>query len=347
MSRFAWPSRAVVALMIGLVAWGIVSGAPERQVEPVGERGADLILYEAITEKMANGSGYYAAVATEQSPRGYPTRPVMTVREPTLAWLVDAAGGPWGAYGVLLAIVGAAAVTMLIRLRETASSLPAWVVAGLLGSLSLVLMAAPALVHVHEIWAGVLIVLSVGVRSGRRWTASVGVGLAAALIRELAVPYLVVMLVLAYRDRRRDEAIAWGAALAAWGIFYGVHALRVLDLVPAGASASPGWLAAEGWPLFVEMIRAGSVLVLLPFWVAAVTVPLALLGWWTRRTAYSTRVAMTLTGYAVAFTIVGRADTTYWGFLLAALVLPGIAMVPRVLGPKEICRDPKDSSVSA
>lgn len=347
MSRFVWPSRAIIALLIGLLLWGITAGPPGSGGQRDGPADSDLRLYAAIGQQVENGVGYYAAVADQQDKLGYPTRPIMTVREPTLAWLVQTVGGADSAQLLLLGLVTLTSVMMAIRLRTVTSSVASWAAAGLLSTLSLLLMAWSDLVLLHEVWAGVLITLSLALRTRRRWTTSVVMGLAAALIRELAVPYLFVMLVLAWRDRRRREAIAWALAIAAWGIFYGVHALRVLDLVPAGDSASPGWLAVEGWPLFVEMIRSRSMLVLLPFWVAAVIVPFALLGWWTMRSAYSTRVALTLTGYAVAFMIVGRADTTYWGFLLAALVLPGIAMVPRVLGPEKVPQDPDDPLINA
>lgn len=342
MSRFAWSSRAVVALMIGLVVWGIAAGAPETSGRRHGPADADLRLYAAIGQQMGQGTGYYAAVAEHQSRLGYPTRPVMTVREPTLAWVVDTVGGPDAARVLLLGLAIVTSVVMVVRLRSVMSSFASWAAAGTLSTLSLLLMAWTDLVLLHEVWAGVLIAWSIALRTRRRWLASVVAGLAAALIRELAVPYLLVMLFLAWRDHRRREAVAWGLAIVAWAIFYGVHIWRVLDLVPAGGSASPGWLAAEGWPLFVEMIRSRSMLVLLPFWVSAAVVPLALLGWWTCKSAYAVRVALTLTVYAVAFMVVGRADTTYWGFLLAALVLPGIAMVPRVLGPMVESRDPEN-----
>lgn len=323
---------SLVALVTGLIVWALMAGAPERYVDPDAERGADLVLYEAINEQMAGGVSYYAAVAAEQAQQGYPTRPVMTVREPALAWLIDVVGGPAAARGVLLALLLLAALALLARLRAVTSSRVSWGVAGLLGALSLLLMTGPDLVYVHEIWAGALIVLSVSLRTNRRWVASVLVGLAATLIRELAVPYLAVMLVMAWRDGRRREAAGWAVACIGWAGFYGLHALRVMDLVPASALGSPGWLAFEGWPLFVEMIRSTSFLVLLPFWVAAVAVPLALLGWWSAGTRFGICVALMVTGYAAAFMVIGRADTVYWGFMLTALVLPGLAMVPRVLG---------------
>lgn len=102
--------------------------------------------------------------------------------------------------------------------------------------------------------------------------------------------------------------------------------------------------------LFVEMIRSRSPLLFFPFWVAALVVPLALLGWWGCRTSFGRRVALTGAGYAVAFSVVGRIDTSYWGFLLTVLVIPGISLAPsaiKVLGRELRGRDPVGTSRSS
>ncbi|WP_396043867.1 hypothetical protein [Aeromicrobium sp. UC242_57] len=332
-------------MVAGLVLWGLLAGAPSGEGASDGPADADLRLYSAISDRMASGTGYYAAVAAEQARLGYPTRPVVTVREPTLAWLIDGVGGPAVTRWLLVALATVAAAVTMIRLRAMTSSLTVWGCASVLAALSFALMASADLIWVHEIWAGMLIALSVGLRTRSSWGTSVAIGLAAALVRELAAPYLVVMLVLAWRDRRRREAAGWAIALTVWAAFYALHALRVADLVPASAQSSPGWIDMDGWPLFVEMIHSRSLLVLLPFWVSAVLVPLALLGWWSCRSGYALRVAWLLSAYALAFSVVGRADTTYWGFLVAALVLPGLAMVPKVPGRLAQNRDPGRRSV--
>lgn len=336
----------MLALVVLLVCWGVVAGGPPQQTFEPGQRDADLQLYGAITDRMGDGDSYYTAVGIEQVDRGYPTRPAMTVREPTLAWLIAGVGGEGAARVVLATLLVAAGISMAARLRTSVPALLPSLVASVLSILTLLVMAIPKAVNFHEVWAGALIVLSLGLHTRRRWVLSVVLALLAAMIREHAVPYLLVMLVLAWREGCRKETVAWAAAVLAWAAFYGLHVARVVELVPLSPRVSPGWLAGEGWPLFVEMIRSRSPLVLFPFWIAAVLVPLALLGWWVCRTAYGRRVALTVTGYACAFSIVGRIDTTYWGFLLTVLVIPGAALAPsaiKVLGQEVRGRDPEGS----
>jgi hypothetical protein len=62
--------------------------------------------------------------------------------------------------------------------------------------------------------------------------------------------------------------------------------------------------------------------------VAAVLVPLALLGWASRTGSLATRVTVVLATFAGAFGIAARNDNAYWGLLVAALFVIGLAFVP-------------------
>ncbi|MCE3544266.1 hypothetical protein LXJ56_29245, partial [Escherichia coli] len=66
----------------------------------------------------------------------------------------------------------------------------------------------------HEIWAGLLIALSLGVWKPGRWLPAVAFGLAAALIRETAGLYLLLMGGIALVERRPREAAGWAVAAA-------------------------------------------------------------------------------------------------------------------------------------
>src|SRR5690606_27602468 len=58
--------------------------ANEEELESGSRR--DFDLYQAINERIAAGEGYYDAALDEQRARGFPTKPFVTVRPPTLAW---------------------------------------------------------------------------------------------------------------------------------------------------------------------------------------------------------------------------------------------------------------------
>ncbi|MDX6276559.1 MAG: hypothetical protein QOJ72_687, partial [Nocardioidaceae bacterium] len=84
-------------------------------------------------------------------------------------------------------------------------------------------------------------------------------------------------------------------------------------------------VALGGWPFVVDAVRASSVLALLPFWVAAVLVPVALLGWVSRTGPLFETVSAFLLVYSLVFCVVGRPDNAYWGAFLGILLVPGVA----------------------
>ena len=83
---------------------------------------------------------------------------------------------------------------------------------------------APQAPYLHEVWAGLLISLSLALRRPERFGLAVAAGLAAVLIRELAAPYLVVMAVTALAGRHWREAAAWALALLLFAAALAFHA---------------------------------------------------------------------------------------------------------------------------
>jgi hypothetical protein len=152
--------------------------------------------------------------------------------------------------------------------------------------------------------------------------------LAAVLVRELALPFLVVMACCAWRDGNRREVWSWIAAIAAFAIAFAIHRSLVLAQAGSGDVASQGWLRFGGWQNVLAFVRESSFLGFLPRWVVATTIPLALLGWWSRRTPFTDRVTMVSCAYVLAFMVIGRPENFYWGYLVALLLVPGIALAP-------------------
>jgi hypothetical protein len=272
---------------------------------------------------MNDGVGYYDTVAKEQPARGYPTSPAMTVREPTLAWVTSLLGDRVmiGILWLLAAVAAGLSVWVYERTERTRRS---WVSTTAVAALSVAIFAFPGGVHVHEVWVSLLIYIGLIVR-GVGWTkASMALLLVAALIRELVAPVMLVMLVVAYVSRRRREAWGWAGCVAVFWVFYAVHIVRVHDMAVGPSVHSPSWVAVGGWPFVVDAVRASSLLALVPFWVAAILVPIGLLGWVSRSGRLFDAVAAFLVSYAVLFCVVGRPNNGYWGSFVGVLLLPGI-----------------------
>ena len=135
------------------------------------------------------------------------------------------------------------------------------------------------LVDVGELWAGLLIALSLALRREGQWIEAVAAGLLAALIRETAALYLIIMAVTAWRDHQRREAFGWGAALAILVVALIAHAFAVARVVGPLDPASPGWSGMLGIGFFINAISVSTALSLAPVWLAAVLAGLSLFGW--------------------------------------------------------------------
>jgi hypothetical protein len=308
---------------------------------------SDTVLYERVIGRVHRGEPYYPVAAEEQRAGGYPMRPFIVVRPPLLAVAMAALPNEgvrqlalWGlvlvtfcAWGWRLVEMGAGRLSLTLELL-------------LLGS-GASLAVGPTAYAFHEIWAGLLMALSMAVRRPDRWMASVLIGLLAALTRELAAAYLLAMAVLAWRDGCRKETVGWIAALAAVAGVLAVHAAAVNAQLVPGDSASQGWVRIGGWPFVLSAIHWNALLIIAPQWAAALVAPLALLGLAAWRGPFGERVALTVFGYVAAFVFVGRPENNYWGFLIAPLWPLGLLLAPRMLLALGRNLRPRDVRVTA
>jgi hypothetical protein len=311
----AW---TVVAGLVGLVLLGVIGGAA-RFAPGGGPPANDRTLYLRVIDEVHRGEGYYPAAVRDQRQGGYPLRPSVTVRLPTLA-VAMAALSDGGARRLSIECLAVATVLAwawrLRRLMDRPISFSAAIF--LLGASTV-----PAFVSygytLHELWSGELIALSLALYRRQRWFVSFAIGLAAVSVRELAVPYLAVMAVLAWREDRRGEALAWVLGGVACLAALAIHTALVRALVRPDDVISPGWLALGGWKFLLTALKWNGVLFTAPDWAPALLAPLALLGLLADRGPLADRLAFIVLGYGGAFMIFGRPDNAYWGMMIAPL----------------------------
>jgi hypothetical protein len=327
MTRFAtwpaWRARLLLALVVAFVVLG--SGRYQRPAVVYPVRHRDVNLYQDIAARVRSGEGYYAAALTEHRAHDAPTNPALAFREPTLAWII-AALGPATTRVVL---IGAAAIIGALFWWALGLETTIWTLlaAALLQLTALVLVVAPAIFYMHEIWASLLIVLSLALyRMGLTWSAIVAAFLACT-IRELAVPFLLAMGAFALLERRYREFAGWTGALVAFCALYAIHVSLTAHALTAQDTVSPGWVKFGGIPFAVETLRVNTALLFLPRWVAAICGALTLIGLAGARDPWLNRIGLVVGGYLVAFMIVGRPANYYWGMLIAPLVPVGLAFV--------------------
>lgn len=337
----------VICTMLALILWGLLTGSrvPETARSDDPDR-TDAGLYGAIIDRMNDGAGYYSAVAIEQPARGYPTSPSMNIREPTLAWAVSLVGEP-AMVAVLWALTIAALGLSIWVYGQTEQSRMSWIGACAASAAAIGIFAAPGGVNVHEVWLSLLICLGFLAR-GVGWShVSMVLLLVASLVRELVAPVLLVLVAVSWTSGRKKEAAGWLGCLGLFAIFYVVHLVRVGETVTGPSLESPSWVALGGWPFMVDAVRSSSIFTVFPFWVAAVLVPIGLLGWVSRKGHLFNAVSAYLLAYAALFCVVGRSNNGYWGTFIGILILPGVVFGLGALRTLVSRRSDSDLSVSS
>ena len=337
-TRFAGlPRRTAIAVLatvsILILAALLALAAPLSVASPApggGSAVTDLQLYGAIVEAMHHGERYYPAAADALRAGGYPLQPFVAVRLPTLA-AVLAAVPPALIAPMLWSLVLAVLLAWGRRLAPAFPKKPGQAVAAVLMLGGTVAFWRAELAPFHELWAGLLIALSLAIRTPGRWVEAAALGLAAALIRETAAPYLLVMGTLALAEGHRREAVGWAAALGVFALVLAVHAHAVAGVVRPLDPVSPGWSGLLGFGFFARALVTGTALSVLPLAVGAPLVALALVGWAGWRGPLALRMLATLATYAALIGLFARADTFYWVMLVAPASLVGLALAPDAL----------------
>lgn len=329
-------ARAVLAalalLLLAALGAVVTPGPPAASHDPASAATdrADVLLYRTVVAGVRADGEYYSVAAEAQRQGGYPLRPFVTMRLPTLA-IVQAALPDPAALLLLYAIaLGVAAIWYRRLAGVFVRPAPRLLALLLLGCGGMVFL-RPDLAAFHEVWAGLLIALSLGLWRAERWVEPVAIATCAMLIRETAALYAVVMLLCALSAGRRREAIGWGVALAVLAVVVGFHYHAWSGVVRPGDGSGPGWSGLLGFGFFVKTITLLTALAALPEVLAAPLVGLALFGWAGWRDPTATRVLAVLVAYAALIALFCRTDTYYWGLLVAPVSLVGLVFVPDAL----------------
>jgi hypothetical protein len=303
-----------------------VSGDPAQRANDQ----SDVVLYESIVSGIRHGGDYYTVTADALRAGDYPLRPFVTFRLPGLA-MVQAHLPQPAVLGLMYLLALAVLFTWAVRLRAAMTRWPPGVIALALMAGGMMAFVQSDLWAFHEIWAGLLLAWSLGLRRPGRWIEAVAIALLAMLVRETAALFALVMLVAAWLEGQKREAIGWGVALLCLAAALGVHAHAVAQVTTAADPASPGWAGLHGPGFFVKAMVLSTALQLFPLWLAAPLFALALFGWTAWRDGAAGRMAAILLGYGAVLAIFARPDTFYWALTIAPLSLVGLAFVPDAL----------------
>jgi hypothetical protein len=328
-----WAARGVIVALAVLVLFGWLMPPSLPQLDRAHGGGQNLRFYRAVVERMRRGQPYETAAVDELRAERGALKPFVTVRPPLLATVL--ASLPSERVGALLLM--ALAVTVLVAWAVTLHELQGGILQ-LMGTTLLLFtgvgasMAGGGASLIHEAWSGLLMALSLAAWANKRIAASVALGLLAASVRELAMPFLAVMAVLALAERRRLEAVLFALALAVAVGALAWHAHAVQALVTRQDPTSAGWVKFSGWRFVMATGRWTLLAAVLGAWTTAVIVPMALAGAIGAPKGLGLRLACLLVGYTLGFIVVGRPENTVWGLTTAPLIAVGLCFAPAAIG---------------
>ena len=331
-ARLSRPLALLVAALFLVTATWCLLTPPGKVSRAAPGRYTDMMLYRDIVSAMQSGKGYYQAATDAQRAHHYPTRPFVTVREPTLYWLAAQLGWTW-LNRIEIGLLIVVALTWVLALPPPINLAEKLTAAALIavGGLAPI---ATSITPMSEAWCGLLLTLALGLTlwPRARWWMPVLVIAAALALRELALPFLLLAAAFALWERRWKELAAWTLVAVLFGLGMALHAAQVAQVVRPTDFLSPGWSGGLGLRGVLLAVVNTTLLHLLPHRLALVIALLPVLGWGALDGRGGRFAVLLLGGYALMIALFSRADNFYWGFLLLPAWIAGLALVPRGVG---------------
>jgi hypothetical protein len=342
-NRFAawprWRARVALALLAALLVLSasvplsrglgpdfvpsMTAGGPPK----AKQRDDDLTVYDHVIVRLQKGESYYPAAAAEHRLIGFPLTPGLAVRLPTLVWFY-ALIGEQGERIVAILLLAGALIAWWRRLGQEPGAGERRLLGVALIAVNAVLVLNVYFYRLHELPAGMLLAISFGLHRPGKWFPAILPAALALAIRELALPFVVLMAAMAVWRRDLREAAAWTVLAIVFAIGLAVHLHLVAEQVRPGDYVSQSWFAMRGLSGWLEDMIFASNLRYLPHYLAGPLVILMLLGWAGWRSAAGTFGILMFLGYGLAFTVVGRDENYYWGMMITPTIALGLVFAP-------------------
>lgn len=301
----------------------LIEGGPPR----TKLRDDDLTVYDHVIARLQRGESYYPAAAAEHRIVGFPLTPGLAVRLPTLVWFYALIGEQGERIFAILLLI-AALIVWWRRLGQEPGVKDRRLLGMALIAVNAVLVLNVYFYRMHELPAGMLLAIAFGLHRPRKWFPAIVPAAAALAIRELALPFILLMAAMAVWRRDLREAAAWSLLALVFLVGLAAHLHFVAEQVRPGDYVSNSWFALRGLSGWLENMIFPSNLRYLPPFIAGPLVILILLGWAGWRSAAGTFGTLLFIGYGLAFTVAGRDENYYWGMMIMPTFALGLMFTP-------------------
>ncbi|MXP08776.1 hypothetical protein [Pseudoblastomonas halimionae] len=336
------PARLMLAVVLLILAIAAVTPPPDSQTgEPAGvpsitgdnpdrPRDDDLTLYDNVVERLQGGEHYYDVIAEEHRKLPFPLKPGLAVRPPTLAYILAYVGED-GMIPIGLVLMALTVWAWWRRFGDEPGGGQFRLVGCALVLVGVSLGLARYFFAMHELWAGILVALALGLHRPGRWGWSFAVLALALAIRETVLPVVLLLGAMAFWRRDWKEGAAWSAVAVLFAVALAVHLHIIAGLARPEDPEGPAWLVLRGLQGWIGNIVLSSNLRWLPNLVSGPLVFLMILGWAGWKTPAGRTLTFFSLGYGLAFMIGGRNENFYWGMVVAPAMFAGLAMAPMAL----------------
>lgn len=342
-SRFAscrrWQALAILGAWLAVTGWCLAVATTQEVMPRVARQCAastvdtgDADFYRAIVRKVHAGQDYYQAVSVELRERGYVPHSVFNWRPPLYAWLFGKLPDPIIAQ-LLLGLLALVMVVLAFQAVRQAGG-PGRALAAVLLLIGPVAWWTFAEVSLFsELWAGILIALSVSAFALDRRSLAWWAALLAIAFRELALPYYLLAAFYVWRRGQRREQFRWLLGLGVYTAYMSWHAVRASSYLHGGDVVHGArWVQFGGTAFVLLTAQMNVFLILAPSLLTAFYLPLALLGLAAWRGRVRGLATLTAWGFVAAFTVIGlNPQNAYWGLLYGPLLPLGLVWAPTAL----------------
>jgi hypothetical protein len=327
------PPQIAQIMLSGLILFAMLGLFEKPTAISVSSEGmlGDIRIYQNVVDRMRQGESYYSAAENELRPK-YALRPFWSFRLPTLAFFLSLFRTNLVPM-LMLTILTTAMVFFWLKILLESCGWISVFIGTILLSFSMTCVVQSSNVVWHDLWAGILIALSLGLYNTNR-ILSVIFGLLALTLRIHVVPFILVMGFFALSDKRLRESIIWFGSVGLFVIYVAIHAYFVSKHV-TDADPTKTWTSFGGWPFVISTTRWTLPGVIGLSSISSVLLPVSLLSLAVLQNTSARRASGTMLLYCLAFMIMGNPNNDYWGLLYSPLWAVGVACAPKTI--KELC----------